>query len=61
MRNEMQKKIDLKKRMQQIRFTTEFTLSEDQAKRLMQDKFERYKNFSSLYKALKERTLHPQG
>ena len=55
------KKIDLKKRMQQIRFTTEFTLSEDQAKRLMQDKFERYKNFSSLYKALKERTLHPQG
>ena len=35
------KKIDLKQRMREVKFTTEHTLNEDQRHKLIQDKLER--------------------
>jgi hypothetical protein len=53
------KKIDLKKRMREVKFTTEHTLSEDQLKRLIRDKMERAERFRLNPKVQEERTLHP--
>ena len=36
--------VDIKKRMQQIRFTTEFVMSKDDANKLIQDKLARWKH-----------------
>ena len=53
------KKIDLKKRMREVKFTTEHTLSEDQRHKLIQDKLERAERFKRSRQVQQERTLQP--
>lgn len=53
------KKIDLKKRMREVKFTTEHTLSEDQRHKLIQDKLERAERSYRSSKVQRERTLNP--
>jgi hypothetical protein len=53
------KKIDLKKRMREVKFTTEHTLNEDQRNKLIQDKLERAERFYRSRQVQQERTLQP--
>ena len=52
-------KIDLKKRMREVKFTTEHTLNEDQRNKLIQDKLERAERFYRSRQVQQERTLQP--
>ena len=52
-------KIDLKKRMREVKFTTEHTLNEDQRNKLIQDKLERAERHYRSRQVQKERTLQP--
>jgi hypothetical protein len=51
------KKIDVKRRMREVMFTTEHTLNEEQRKKLIQDKIDRAMKFAMLRKSHKEQTL----
>jgi hypothetical protein len=53
------KKIDLKQRMREVKFTTEHTLNEDQRRKLIQDKLERAERFYRFRQVQEERTLQP--
>lgn len=53
------RKINLKQRMREVKFTTEHTLSEDQFKQLIQDKIERAERLYRYRKVQEERTLNP--
>jgi len=52
-------KVDLKKRMREVKFTTEHTLSEDQLQKLIQEKLERAERFARDRYVQEERTLQP--
>jgi hypothetical protein len=49
------KKIDLKRRMREVRFTTEYTLSPEQRNQLIQEKLERAKLDSETRKRVDSR------
>jgi hypothetical protein len=51
--------VDLQKRMREVRFTTEHTLSREQFKQLIRDKVERAERQHRSVKVQEERTLHP--
>jgi hypothetical protein len=53
------KKIDLKQRMREVKFTTEHTLSNDQRNQLIREKLERAERFSRFKQVQQERTLQP--
>ena len=53
----MNSKTDIRKKMQEIRFTTEFCLNEDQFQKLIRDKIERNERFHLHYKMKEKRTL----
>ena len=52
-------KIDLKKRMREVKFTTEHTLSEDQLQKLIREKLERAERQLRSRQVQQERTLQP--
>jgi hypothetical protein len=52
-------KIDLKKRMREVKFTTEHTLSEDQLQKLIREKLERAERQLRSRQVQEERTLQP--
>jgi hypothetical protein len=52
-------KIDLKKRMREVKFTTEHTLTKDQLDRLIREKIERAERQYRLNQVQRERTLQP--
>jgi hypothetical protein len=53
------KKIDLKQRMREVKFTTEHTLSCDQRNKLIREKLERAERFASSRQVQQERTSQP--
>jgi hypothetical protein len=53
----MEEKMDLKKRMREVKFITEHTLSDDQLKQIIKDKLERAERFKSSKQVQEERTL----
>ena len=53
------KKIDLKQRMREVKFTTEHTLSEDQRNKLIREKLERAERQYRSKQVHSERTLQP--
>lgn len=53
----MTSKTDIKRQMQEIRFTTEFCLNEDQLQRLIREKIERNERFKLSDKVQEERAL----
>lgn len=52
-------KVDLKKRMREVKFTTEHTLSEDQLQKLIREKLERAERQLRSRQVQEERTLQP--
>ena len=52
-------KIDLKKRMREVKFTTEHSLSEDQLQKLIREKLERAERQLRSRQVQEERTLQP--
>jgi hypothetical protein len=52
-------KIDLIKRFREVKFITEHTLTEDQRKKLIQDKLERAERHYRSKQVQQERTLQP--
>ncbi len=52
-------KFDLKKRMREVRFTTEHTLTKEQLHKLIQDKMERAERHYRSAKVQEERTVQP--
>ena len=53
------KKVDLKQRMREVKFTTEHTLSADQRNKLIREKLERAERRYRSQQVLSERTLQP--
>jgi hypothetical protein len=53
------KKIDLRKRMREVKFITEHTLTPDQRDKMIKDKLERYEREYLSRKVQQERTLQP--
>lgn len=53
------KQIDLKRRMREVKFTTEHTLSEDQRNKLILEKLERAERQYRSKQVQQERTLQP--
>ena len=53
------KQIDLKKRMREVKFTTEHTLTEDQRNKLIREKLERAERQYRSKQVQFERTLQP--
>jgi hypothetical protein len=53
------KKIDLKQRMREVKFTTEHTLTPDQRDKMIKEKLERYEREYLSRKVQQERTLQP--
>ena len=52
-------KVDLKKRMREVKFITEHTLSEDQLQKLIREKLERAERQLRSRQVQEERTLQP--
>jgi Spy/CpxP family protein refolding chaperone len=53
------KKIDLKQRMREVKFTTEHVLTPDQRDKLIREKLERAERFLRFDQVQKERTSQP--
>ena len=54
---ELKSKTDIRKKMQEIRFTTEFCMNEDQYQKLIREKVERNERFHLRDKVQEERAL----
>lgn len=53
----MKSKTDIKRKMQEVRFTTEFCMNEDQFQKLIREKIERNERLYHFNKMKEKRTL----